>query len=937
MSHRITRHPLCAYLLALTTLVGLTGCGSDMSSDDYLALATKAYEGKQTKVAATNLKQALNANPDNAAARELLARVYVDEGDGSAAEIELDKAEALGISSSSLTLLRLRSLMLQDKYETAIEIANNHLQSSPQDSDAARVVATRGIAELALDDRASAAASFDQALAMSPNTGEALVGKAQLALARNEIDDGLQLAQQATVADSGYAPGWSLLGDVLQFKGDLPGAENAYSEAIAKRSMNADDLLGRTVVRLARNDRAGAASDVATLKQRGFGMPHAAYAEGLLKMAEGDMAAAAERFQAVVSKFPNYVKAVCYSGVAQAMLGSTNRAATELERCLKTYPQASAARRSLAAVLVGLGQSEEAEKTLLPLVNREDSDPIAVGLLADIKLAHNDPGAAVKLLKEVVTRETATARTFMDLGQALTSAGHLDEALGAFDKAAEVDPNLKHADLIAALAMLRNGRADDAIAKLEENLASRPDDVQTQNLMAVALLQSPDASKIERAEKLLTQALAAQPDYTVAALNLASLEFKLNRPEEALKRLDAILAREPSNVRAVGMATAIDMQAGEFARGRERLAKADAAASGNEGDLMLLRARFERAAGDNDAAEKTYQALLSQEGELSLILRELSQTLLAKGQPDKALPLLGKLTKRSDHMPMDWLLIAQAGEQLRDYKTARTAVDRALKEAPDFPAARLADVRLLLMDGKIREAREKFDTLKANAPAAGISELHEADAEILTREGHVAEAIDEYRQAFDSSPTSGRLLTLARAQAAAGQKDETLSTLTTWLQAHPDDNNVRFVLADTYDKLGQTDKAVATYEMLLSADTLNGLALNNLAWLLRERDPAQAVAHAKRAVELLPDSAGVLDTLGMLQLKAGNLDEALDAMRRAHDHAPDNATINLHFAMVLIHKGSMEEARRQLRGIDAGRLPAAERENLTRAQAELGH
>ena len=93
---------------------------------------------------------------------------------------------------------------------------------------------------------------------------------------------------------------------------------------------------------------------------------------------------------------------------------------------------------------------------------------------------------------------------------------------------------------------------------------------------------------------------------------------------------------------------------------------------------------------------------------------------------------------------------------------------------------------------------------------------------------------------------------------------------------------------------GQEQAAIASYEAALDQRADNPIAMNNLAWLLRERDQERAVSLAKQANEMAPDNAAILDTYGWILHLAGRHDEALAAMEQAIALAPDNAEIQEH-------------------------------------------
>ena len=72
------------------------------------------------------------------------------------------------------------------------------------------------------------------------------------------------------------------------------------------------------------------------------------------------------------------------------------------------------------------------------------------------------------------------------------------------------------------------------------------------------------------------------------------------------------------------------------------------------------------------------------------------------------------------------------------------------------------------------------------------------------------------------------------------------------------------------------------------------------------------MALAERALKLAPDNAGVLDTVGVLKLKAGDTEGAIAALRSAVQHAPQVAAMRLNLARAYAQAGRKDEARKLL-------------------------
>ena len=142
---------------------------------------------------------------------------------------------------------------------------------------------------------------------------------------------------------------------------------------------------------------------------------------------------------------------------------------------------------------------------------------------------------------------------------------------------------------------------------------------------------------------------------------------------------------------------------------------------------------------------------------------------------------------------------------------------------------------------------------------------------------------------------------------AVGNRDAAVKLLETWMGEYPEDHLVLLQLASRYYTLGEKNKATTTYLKVLKLSPENVLALNDVAWLLRETEPVQAVLYAEKAFSIEPDSTDVIDTLAMV-LSKSNSDRARKLIGKAVRKSPDNPTIRYHQAIILRDAGINDEA-----------------------------
>lgn len=99
----------------------------------------------------------------------------------------------------------------------------------------------------------------------------------------------------------------------------------------------------------------------------------------------------------------------------------------------------------------------------------------------------------------------------------------------------------------AAVADRLAGRPEDAIPKLQQVLAARPDDVDARLNLGLALLA---VNRLDEAEAAFREVTVRTPDYTDAWIGLARVEQRRGNLAEARRLADQALLRSPDSVEA---------------------------------------------------------------------------------------------------------------------------------------------------------------------------------------------------------------------------------------------------------------------------------------------------------------------------------------------------------------------------------------------------
>jgi tetratricopeptide (TPR) repeat protein len=144
------------------------------------------------------------------------------------------------------------------------------------------------------------------------------------------------------------------------------------------------------------------------------------------------------------------------------------------------------------------------------------------------------------------------------------------------------------------------------------------------------------------------------------------------------------------------------------------------------------------------------------------------------------------------------------------------------------------------------------------------------------------------------------------------QTDNKISAIPFYERAlvlNPNSRNTMHNLSILYDSIQLWMKSDSLYKNLIATDTTDAQAYNNFAYSLVERNEQLnlALELSRKAVQLVPESAAYLDTMGWILFRIGNNTMALDYIKQSIEIENDNA-------IVLEHLGDVYKANNNISG-----------------------
>jgi Flp pilus assembly protein TadD len=286
---------------------------------------------------------------------------------------------------------------------------------------------------------------------------------------------------------------------------------------------------------------------------------------------------------------------------------------------------------------------------------------------------------------------------------------------------------------------------------------------------------------------------------------------------------------------------------------------------------------------------------------------------LAQKQFPEAKYSLERLVEKIPDSAEVHFLLARAYAGVGDRASMRGELERTIELAPEHLAARLALARLQLLEGQKEKVTEQLTALNELYPEhPDVLRLQTSLAIVQGDQETASELLDDV---FEKSPSTSSMLTVARQKWVMGDQVGAVELQEQWVDQYPDDLIASMALATVYSQEDQIDKAVIKYQQVLEKDEQNIVALNNLAWSLRNKQPANALEYAQRASQLAPESSMVMDTLAVVLLKNGDIKSAKRAIERALVKKPNNPVYRYHGAMISAVAGDKASAIKALESL----------------------
>lgn len=403
---------------------------------------------------------------------------------------------------------------------------------------------------------------------------------------------------------------------------------------------------------------------------------HLLYTRALV--ATGRKKQAAEQLEKLLAEDPDRIHIRLMQARLQAEMGDLDAAQATIAAGLKRE-DSPALRKLQAEIYIRQNQLKKAEKTLKAMQKLAPDSETAALMLSQLAARQNDTVKAEYALRKFLAAHPASLRVGNALGRLMVQENRPREAIEIYKEIARRSGD--NPDVLTTLGLLyyQQKMYKQAIVHFERIL-EKNSDAPVRFYLAASLEAD---GKADRARRIYTQITADDRDYPAAQLQLASLDFRENRLDEAAGRLTALIGDFPTLADAYSMLSSIRATQKRY-KLLLRESEPALALKKISNNLLFNRAVAFEALAQYDDAEQSLRLILSRDSKHTEALNFLGYMYAERGvKLDEAESLIRRALeqKPEDGYYLDSL--AWVYYKRGDYGRALNAQRRAVARVPD--------------------------------------------------------------------------------------------------------------------------------------------------------------------------------------------------------------------------------------------------------------
>jgi Flp pilus assembly protein TadD len=473
------------------------------------------------------------------------------------------------------------------------------------------------------------------------------------------------------------------------------------------------------------------------------------------------------------------------------------------------------------------------------------------------------------------TRDPRLARRAAEMA---ITAKQADDALAALRLWRQIAPDSDEANQYYLGLIVLTDNFAEAEPILKTRLAAMPPAArglalfQTQQLLA----RAPDK---EAAGAMLVRLVAPYANSVEGHVVLSQGAFARGAKAEAAREAKAALALKPDSELAVlSLAQALDddvkvgMLLKEFLDGYPNAQEVRAAYA----RVLVNRKEYAAARTEFLVLQKAQPENPAHIYALGVLAMQMNEPAVAEQHLTRFLEVLAASNAEDRDPSKVLVMLSQLAEERGDLKAALSWLDKVGSDDPKMTlAVQVRRAQLSAKQGDLPAARRILAAITPAEPAERAQVIG-VEAQLLTE---------------------------------AGKKDEAYALMEKAAAKYPKNPDLLYDFALMAERAGRVDVMEKTLRCVMAQAPDNQHAYNALGYSLAERNVRlpEALQLIRKAQEMAPNDPFIMDSMGWVHYRMGNLDEAEAQLRRAYELRAD-ADIAVHLGEVLWKKGNKEDA-----------------------------
>jgi len=590
-------------------------------------------------------------------------------------------------------------------------------------------------------------------------------------------------------------------------------------------------------------------------------------------------------------------------------------AIAEYRKAIAIKTPGPALKVQLARVLAASRQFPEAEQIYKQVLDSDKTNVGAYNELYNLYLMQNKTADAEQILKTGAANNPKQIAFLVSLANFYAKLQRHDEMVAMLNQIKGRAKEFDRAYVMVGDFYLRNGDLAEALKQYQEGMTADPKQKATYQKRMIEVLMR--QNKRAEAADIAAAILKDNPKDIDARGLQASLLLDRGEVQKAISELQAVVNAAPDNFVARYSLGRAHVARGEWEQARQQFAEAIRLRP----DYLPARlslAQLQVMRGDFDAALKSVDEIVQIDKKNGPARMVEVEALMGEKKYADAHRLLEDIQKASPNAPDVDFSFGMLAIKENNLKEAEAVFRRAYAANPKDTRSLVGLVETLAGGGHYDQAMQFLQAELAKSP--NRMDLQLALGNIAARAKNYDLAVHQFETVLgemnkDSKARGDVYFRLGIALRQKGDLNGSVQYLYKAKEAMPVNSMVAVELALALEAAGRKPEAKNAYEQSIKLNPQDGVALNNLAFLIAESgtgDLDQALTYAQRAKQVLPNLGEVSDTLGWIYMKKNMSDNAIDVFQGLVNQKPENPTYRYHLGMALAQKGDKPKALREL-------------------------